>query len=373
MGLLDRFKKDDEHGGAFAREVLARARNVTGVTDAAISSDGALQLTWGSAGMTETFLGTTRDEWNEAAGFDRIEIIDRLLAGLTAPLADLPGLGEPPGDETTPADDFFAAAVDAGPLEGRSGAEDTPEDDLVTDLRAGTAPEHLEPSSEVDATPDARPEARPDADLETRSALVDVAGETPRANTLLDGIQDRLQMVVRRHVDVSAGELSWDVGGALAAQIVLDHPNSFPLTTDELASWGLSPTEAATAAIRNLISVDPGLDQIAPDQRAWVVTQPEDCPAAWLCSPDQLLQRLGLSEAVLLAPVATELVVVDPADAAALERILRSTKAIVTTEPGLLWPAPLRVTMDRIEPWVPSSSHPCATLAAEMHALAQLL
>ena len=93
---------------------------------------------------------------------------------------------------------------------------------------------------------------------------------------------------------------------------------------------------------------------------------PADHPPVWLAAPARLLAACGLAEAVVLAPMPTELVVVDPSAHDLLASILASTKSIVSGDAEVLWPAPLLATAAGLAPWQPGPDHPCATLAAEL-------
>lgn len=180
-----------------------------------------------------------------------------------------------------------------------------------------------------------------------------------------EAVRSRLRVVVGKAGE-HPGAVSWPIAGVLEARVVLGEPDARPVDAADAAGWGVEPDDVRAAALADLAGSDPGLDPVGPGQPAWVPTAPADHPPAWLAAPDRLLAACGLDEAVVLAPMPTELVVVDPRAHELLGSILTSTKAIVSGEGRVLWPAPLLATAAGLAPWDPPADHPCATLAAEL-------
>lgn len=185
------------------------------------------------------------------------------------------------------------------------------------------------------------------------------------AGTDWDAARSRLRVVVGRAGE-HPGALSWPIAGVLEACVVLGGPGAPPIDAAGAAAWEVGPDDVRAAALANLVGSDPGLDPVGPGQPAWVPTTPADHPPAWLAAPERLLAACGLDEAVVLAPMPTELVVVDPSAHELLGSILTSTKSIVSGEGRLLWPAPLLATATGLAPWQPPADHPCAALVAEL-------
>lgn len=310
MGLLDRFKKAPGPD-AVTWEAVARLRVVPGVAGAEAVDADTVEIAWVDNPYTSTLsLAAAREEWSKANGFDRIEIMDALVGAVAPPTGPPEGTGD--GFDPTP--------------------------------------------------PDVAPDVEPPAAQEP------VAEPAPVADgTGWDAARSRLRVVVAR-VGEHPGALSWPVGGVLEAHAVLGGPGALPVDAADAAAWEVGPDDVRAAALANLTSSDPGLDPVGPGQPAWVPTSPADHPPAWLAAPERLLAASGLSEAVVLAPMPTELVVVDPNAHDLLGSILTSTKSIVAGESALLWPAPLLVTPAGLSPWQPPADHPCAGLAAELGA-----
>jgi hypothetical protein len=308
MGLLDRFKKAPGPD-AMTWEAVARLRVVAGVAGAEPVDADTVEITWTDNPYTSTLsLAAAREGWTKANGFERIEIMDALIGAVMPPTGPPEGAGEPALDPTPP--------------------------DVAPDVTVGAAAG----SDQTAAAPDA---------------------------TTWDAVRDRLRIVVGR-----AGEhpdaITWPVAGVLEARAVLGGPGALPVDRADAASWAVGPDEVRAAALANLAATEPGLDPVGPDQPAWVPTAPADHPPAWLAAPERLLAASGLDQAVVLAPMPTELVVVDPRAHDLLGSILTSTKSIIAGEDRLLWPAPLLLTPTGLAPWQPSADHPCAELAAEL-------
>lgn len=306
MGLLDRFKKAPGPD-AMTWEAVARLRAVAGVAGAEAVDADTIEISWVDNPYTSTLsLTAAREGWAKANGFDRIEIMDALIAAVAPPTG--PPEDIPDGFDPTPAD------------------------------------------------------VAPDVELATAAAS---AGRTADGGTTWDAVRGRLRVVVAR-----AGEhpdaIGWPVAGVLRAHAVLGGPDASPVEAGDAASWEVGPDDVRRAALANLAAAGPGLDPVGPGQPAWVPTEPADHPPAWLAAPDHLLAACGLTEAVVLAPMPTELVVVDPAAHDLLASILTSTKSIVAGESRVLWPAPLLATPAGLTPWQPAGDHPCAGLAAEL-------
>lgn len=305
MGLLDRFKKAPGPD-AMTWEAVARLRVVPGVAGAEAVDADTVEIAWADNPYPSTLsLAAAREGWSKANGFDRIEIMDALIGAVTPPT------GPPPGTD--------------------DGFDPTP----------------------PDVSPDVQP-AAPSAPVEAVAPGTD-----------WDAVRARLRVVVTRPGE-HPGALSWPIAGVLEAHVVLDDPRARPLEAADAASWEVGPDDVRAAALANLAASDPGLDPVGPGQPAWVPTDPADHPPAWLAAPDRLLAACGLDEAVVLAPMPTELVVVDPRAHELLGSILTSTKSIVSGEGQLLWPAPLLATATGLVPWQPPADHPCAAMAAEL-------
>lgn len=308
MGLLDRFKKAPGPD-AMTWEAVARLRVIPGVAGAEAVDADTVEVAWTDNPYTSTLsLAAAREGWSKANGFERIEIMDALI-GAVAP---------PTGPRHDVADGFDPTPPDVAP--------------------------DVQP-----AAPTPTPEETP----------------APAPETGWDAVRPRLRLVVGRAGEHPAA-LSWPIAGVLEARVVLDDVDSLPVRAADAASWEVGPDDVLTAALADLAGTDPGLDPIGPGQPAWVPTAPADHPPAWLAAPERLLAACGLAEAVVLAPMPTELVVVDPAAHELLGTILTSTMSIVAGESRLLWPAPLLATPSGLRPWEPPADHPCAALAAEL-------
>jgi len=300
MGLLDRFKKEPGPD-ALTIEAVARARAVPGVATADAVDADTVTVTWqGQPGRSMLSLTEVRAAWSKASGFDRIELMDDLIASLGPP--DVDPAPEPPAAEPGSA---AAAPVDA-------------------------------PEAPVAPSADA-----------------------------WDAARSRLRVVVDRQGS-HPGAICWPVAEVLEARVVLGGPGAVPVAADDAAGWGVDAAAVRAAALANLAATDPALDPVGPGQPAWVPTEPADHPPVWLAAPDRLLAACGLDQAVVLAPLATELVVVDPGAHELLASILGSTEQILDTESEVLWPAPLLVTADGVAPWHPDPAHPCAHQVARM-------
>lgn len=308
MGLLDRFKKAPGPD-AMTWEAVARLRAVPGVAGAEALDADTVQVAWVDNPYTSTLsLTAAREEWSKANGFDRIEIMDGLVGAVAPPTGPPEGAGD--GFDPTP--------------------------------------------------PDVAPDVQPPAE---REPVADPASDVE--GPAWEAARSRLRVVVSP-VGQYPGALSWPVAGVLEAHAVLGGRGARPVDAADAASWEVGPDDVRAAALANLASSDPGLDPVAPGQPAWVPTSPADHPPAWLAAPDRLLGACGLSEAVVLAPLPTELVVVDPNAHDLLGSILTSTKSIVDGAGAVLWAGALVVTPEGIAPWQPAADHPCAALAADL-------
>lgn len=315
MGFLDRFKKEQAAAApdALTREAAARVRAVPGVVAVEAVDADTLSVTW--SGLEEAAplsLAGIRDRWSAARGFDRIEVMDEFVAGVAPPVAG-PSTPPPPPESHTSESAAEPPAAGTGPTEPAA-----PETDAAAAWEA------------------ARPRLRP---------------------------------VVGRPGAPDADTVHWTVGGVLEATVVLDDPVALPVGRAELLEWGVDDATVRAAAEQNLASTDPGLDPIGPDAPAWVPTRPDGHLAGWLCAPHRLLEAAGLDEAVVLAPLPSELVVVDPAATDLVASVLTSTRTIVEQQTRTLWPAPFLARREGVEPWEPAADHPCAPLVEEMRRL----
>lgn len=310
MGLLDRFKKAPGPD-AMTWEAVARLRVVAGVVGAEPVDADTVQIAWADNPYPSTLsLAAAREGWTKANGFERIEIMDALIGAVAPP---------------------------TGPPEGAE-----------------------EPG--IDPTP---PDVAPDVQVTGAPASTDDPAPAPAGGTGWDAARDRLRVVVGRAGEHPAA-ITWPIAGVLEAHVVLGGSGALPVDAGDAASWEVGADDIRAAALTNLAATDPSLDPVGPGQPAWVPTSPADHPPAWLAAPDRLLAACGLDQAVVLAPMPTELVVVDPSAHDLLGSILASTKSIVAGESHLLWPAPLLATTAGLAPWEPAPDHPCAALAAEL-------
>lgn len=304
MGLLDRFKKAPGPD-AMTWEAVARLRAVGDVAGAEAVDADTVEIAWVGNPYTSTLsLTAAREGWSKANGFDRIEIMDALIAAVAPP---------------------------TGPTEGAQDGFDPTPPDVAPDVVPSTA----------------------------APAPAEVEG------TEWDQVKGRLRVVVGR-AGTNRDAIAWPIAGVLEARVALEGPGGLPVGASDAAAWEVGVDDVRDAALGNLATSDPQLDPIGPGQPAWVPTVPADHPPAWLAAPDRLLAACGLDEAVVLAPMPTELVVVDPAAHELLASILTSTKAMVSGEGEVLSTAPLLATADGIGPWQPPADHPCAALAAEL-------
>jgi len=294
MGLLDRFKKPSGPD-ALTWEAVARARAVPGVAGAdAVDADTVL-VTWAAQqGTTTLSLADVREAWTKASGFDRIELMDEVVAGLAPP---------PPEAEPAP----------------------------------GPAPE---------------PQPAPPAETSADDPWTTVRGS--------------VSLAVVPAGAPGAGAVRWSLGAGLDAEAT---SAGQPITADDLERWQVDPAEVRGTALARLGEAGPALDPIAPGARAWVPAAAVAPAPAWLAEPALLLAAAGgLDEAVALAPLPSELVVVDPAETELLGSVLTSTIAIVEGDAEVLLAAPLLVTPAGVVPWVPEPEHPCAALVARLRA-----
>lgn len=308
MGLLDRFKKEPGPD-ALTWEAVARVRAMPGVAGAEAVDADTVAVTWAEhPGTSSLSLAGVREQWTKASGFARIELMDEALTGLAPPPAGATGAA-PVVDEAPP-------VVDAP----------------------------VAPSSPPD---------EPDAPADDGSAAWAAA-------------RPRLRVIVGRAGDDDA--VAWPVAPGLVARAVLGGPGALPVDAADVAGWGVSAEEVRAAALENLAEGDPGLDAVGPGQPAWVPTSPADHPPAWLAAPGRLLAAAGLTEAVALAPLPTELVVVDPSAHDLLRSVLVGTRSILAGESRVLCSRALLLTADGVTAWEPAPDHPCAEAAAELSA-----
>jgi hypothetical protein len=177
----------------------------------------------------------------------------------------------------------------------------------------------------------------------------------------------RLRVIVGRAGD-DAAVVAWPVAPGLVARAVLGGPGALPVDAGDVAGWGVSADDVRAAALDDLMGGDPALDAVGPGQPGWVPTSPADHPPAWLAAPDRLLAASGLTEAVALAPMATELVIVDPSAHDLLRSVLIGTKSILAGESRVLCARALLLTAHGVTAWEPAPDHPCAAAAADLAA-----
>lgn len=304
MGLLDRFKKAPGPD-ALTFEAVARARAVPGVAGAEAVDADTVEVRWLEHTGTSTLsLGEVREAWTSASGFDRIEIMDQVVAGLAPPSADATPPPPPPPE---------------------------PEAETEPEPPGTEAPIHEPPA------------------VEPRAA------EAPAVATVVVDRPGRRDGAVR-----------WIVTEGVEATVVLGEPAGPPVTEEDLAAAGTDADAVRAAALAHLRAADPALDPIGPGQPAWVPSSASAPAPAWLAVPDRLLAACGLDEAVALAPLPTELVVVDPSATELLASLLSSTLSIVSGDADVLVAAPLLVSATGVDAWLPPSDHPCAALVGEL-------
>jgi len=292
MGLLDRFKKAPGPD-ALTWEAVARARAVAGVAGAEAVDADTVHVSWHEHPRTTVLdLGEVRERWTRANGFDRIELMDEVIAGLAPPLD---GLGLATGEVDAP-------AAEAASPHGAIPPGDATRLLLAVDVRRAG-----------------------EGDGDVRWAIVDG----------LDAVATSGGEAVR-HADLDA--------------------------------WQVDAEAARDAARHRLASTDPALDPIGPGTPAWVPASDLVPPPAWLAVPARLLDACGLDEVVALAPLPTELVVVDPAATEVLASVLSSTAGIVESADGVLLGTPLLVRRDGVDAWQPPAEHPCAALVERLRA-----
>lgn len=298
MGLLDRFKGGGGGGpDALTAEIAARLRAMDAVEAAVAVAADQVDVTWSGRDDVQAIdLTDLRPRWKAASGFDRIEVVDTFLAGLS------PDAAPPP------------------------------------------APATVEPA------PIAEPEPEPEP--------VPAAGAPP-AQTAggWDELRTRVLPVLR---PAGGGPdcVRWSVGGMVDATVAAD---GVPVAPGDCERWGVGEVDVRAAATANLREIDPRPEAIAPEARAWVPTAPQGGQSAWLTAPGRLLDAIGIDEGIAFAPLAGELVVVDPADLDLLRSILTSTERIVSEQPEPLTALPFRLTAQGAEPWDPPDDHPLAT------------
>lgn len=308
MGLFDRLKKAPGPD-ALTWEAVARARAVPGVAGAEPGDADTVHVTWlEHPGTTTLSLAEVRPAWAKASGFDRIELMDQVVAGLAPP---------PAGVASEPA----------------------PALDPVEPPAASTTPPVVEPV----ASP----------------------GPSDASKSPWEQVRGSISVVAVTAGSLPAAAVRWpvvqgvDAVGTSAGQ---------PVTTGDLARWATDVDAVRAAAIERLGVEGPQLDPIGPGARAWIPTSAVAPAPAWLTAPALLLAAAGIDQAIVLAPLPTELVMVDPAATELLASILSSTTAIVEGHDDLLLAAPLLVDPAGVGPWLPAPDHPCAALVDRLRA-----
>lgn len=200
------------------------------------------------------------------------------------------------------------------------------------------------------------------------------AGERPVAEPPADAAaatggwareRERIEVVLGRPGE-GHGAVRWPIaGGAVEARAALDGGD---VTAADLERWDVGADEVRSAAVERLLGTDPALDPIGPGQPAWVPTSPVAPPPAWLAAPGRLLAACGRDQVVALAPLPSELVLIDPGATDLLASVLSSTAGIVAEADEVLLAAPLLVSAEAVEPWSPPADHPCAGLVAQLRA-----
>ncbi len=191
----------------------------------------------------------------------------------------------------------------------------------------------------------------------------------PDGPPALDQVRDRLRLVVRR-AGVPDVACTWPVAGALEAVVVVGDPGAPPVGRAELLAWQVEAEDVLRPALDALVAHGPALDPIGAGVPAWVPTRPADHLAAWLAAPELLLEAAGLVEGIVLCPLPTELVVVDPTATDLLGTILTGTLEVAEARTDLLWPAPLWAGPEGLGPWSPPDDHPHAELVGRLRSFA---
>ena len=296
VGFLDRFAKTPDAPDAFLKEVLARLRARPDV-----------------ASVEAVDADTVAIGWRDRPGSEEVTV-----GALRGPWKQASGFYR-----IELLDDFMADLAPGAPS-------------------TGDAPLGVEPESHVDA--EVHPEVHPDPHLPGEDDWVSAA--------------PGLVAAVRR-AGIDDGAVTWPVGDLLDG-VAVSAADGSAVTDTDCGRWGVSPFDVQAVAIENLSVVDPAPDPVGPDARAWVATEPAGRQAGWLAAPGRLLERCGVTTAIVLAPLPGELVVVDPADAELVRSILTSTLQIVAAETEILCPVPFLVTADEVVAWAPGAGDPAA-------------
>lgn len=174
--------------------------------------------------------------------------------------------------------------------------------------------------------------------------------------------------LLRRTMTDADGLVTWPVTELLEATATgTDH--SVPITMAQCDEWGITAAQVRTAATDNLAALDPAPDAIGDGMRAWVPTAPDGQQSSWLTAPTRLLERLGLTTGIAIAPLVGELVVVDPDDDDLVVAIIDNTLTIIEDTSDTLCPVPFLVSSDRVDIWEPAAGHPAADLVHRTHRL----
>lgn len=174
--------------------------------------------------------------------------------------------------------------------------------------------------------------------------------------------------LLRRAMTDDDGLVTWAVTELLEATAT-GADRSVPITEAQCDDWGVTADDVRSAATDNLATVDPAPDEIGTGMRAWVPTAPDGRQSSWLAAPARLLERLGLTTGIAIAPLVGELVVVDPADEDLVVAILDNTLTIIEDKPETLCPVPFLVSPERVEIWEPAADHPAVELVHRTHDL----
>lgn len=311
MGLLDRFKRDDSGPDGLTREIAARLRARPDIQAVEATGADALAVTWAGGDTSEESISALRVPWTGASGFDRIELVDQHLDTIQPPTAG----------------SFDTGSVDTGSFDAAS-------------FDRGEGP----------------PE-------EPQGAAADRSWDAIRGSLL-----------PRVRQPVADGTIAWTVGDLIEAYVV-DAASDLPFGPAEVDRWGVDAAQVREAALANLRATRPAPEPLGPRLRAWIATHPTGSQAAWLASPDQLLEALGLAAAIVLAPTPTDLVVVDAGAPDLVGSLLADTLTIYEHEAEIrVCPVPFLVESGAVVPWEPAAGDACAddvrrahTLFAQLH------
>lgn len=395
MGLFNRRKRRDGAApDALTRAAVARIRAEAGIERVeAVSRDEVTVWLLGHDGARRVDLQDVRPAWQAASGFTRIEVLDTFMEqiGPGLPLADTdapqgsnpaaPDVAGAPGSTDDPdrrrADATSTATTDdhqTTGLLGRSGGPGSARDvapggrrQPPADAEIPGGPAHAVDTGASPVHPGPMPPTELGADAtvaasvpESSTARVEPAPSTGAPTSADADAAPAMEVHVGRMPP--AGTTTWPVADNLSAWLV-ERATGRAATAAQL---GDDAAAAATlgACLAELAGTDPAIQRIG-NLRAWMVTAPAH-RAAWLCAPEALLDAVRLPDALLVAPVADELVVIDPDHPHSVETVLANTASIVDEVVVPLHPAPLLATAEGMRAWHPHEAGEHAELVRRL-------